>query len=89
MHGAVFAALNVVLASVEQVPEFLSEAYFYVVLAPALILSAPFTPLLWRLHLMHTPGWFAWPKAEGFALVYICWVLALLIASVIVRSLKR
>jgi hypothetical protein len=53
--------------------------------APALILAAPFSPLLWRWHLMEAPGWFAWPKPAGFVLVYASWILAFFALSLIAR----
>jgi hypothetical protein len=53
--------------------------------APALILAAPFSPLLWRWHLMEAPGWFAWPKPTGFVLVYASWILAFFALSLIAR----
>ena len=89
VHGTLFAVCSLALANVERAaPEVVGQIYFFAIAAPALILAAPLTPLLWRLHLMHAPGWFAWPKAEGFVLVYVVWVFALLVASLVARSFK-
>lgn len=86
LHGLVFAVASVTLARVEAPGlEALGWIYLFVVIAPALILAMPFSPLLWHFHLMETPGWFAWPKAEGFAIVYAVWVLVLLGVSLLAR----
>ncbi|HEY5899497.1 MAG TPA: hypothetical protein VIV54_18170 [Burkholderiales bacterium] len=85
-HGIVFALCSVTLARVETPGfEFLGWIYLFVVVAPAMILTVPFSSLLWYLHLMETPGWFAWPRPAGFALVYATWVLALTAISLAVR----
>ena len=90
VHGVVFAIAGVTLARVESPAlEALAEVHYFVVIAPALILAMPFWPILWRLHLMENPGWFAWPKPAGFALVYIAWVVALLALSLLVRRFNR
>lgn len=79
-HGVIFAAAGMTLARVDAPGlEPLGVAYLFVVIAPALILALPFSPLLWHFHLMQTPGWFAWPKPAGFALVYATWVLVLFV----------
>jgi hypothetical protein len=83
VHGALFFAIaSASLARADSArPETLSEAYYFLIVAPALVLAAPFSPLLWRWHLMATPGWFAWPMPAGFLLVYAAWVMALLVLS--------
>ena len=79
-----FAVGSLTLARAENPAlQGLAEAYYFVVIAPALILSVPFDPILWRLHLMENPGWFAWPKPLGFALVYGTWIAAFLAASLV------
>ena len=78
----IFAIASITLVHADgQVLQAIGDAYFFVVIAPALILALPFTALLWHLHLMEAPGWFAWPKPLGFALVYGVWIAVLLAAS--------
>ena len=82
LHGVLFAIAGASLSRVDNpLPETLGEAYFFLLSAPALILAMPFSPLLWHWHLMEAPGWFAWPKSAGFALVYTAWVVALIALS--------
>lgn len=88
-HGLIFAAA-VTLVSGEHAsdgPPWLVDLYFVGLLIPALILAAPLNRLLWWLGLMEAPGWFAWPRPLGFALVYACWVLALVAASYLARAI--
>ena len=54
------------------------EVFFWLLALPALLLTSPFTSLLWSLGLMDAPGWFAWPKPLGIALVYAIWVAILM-----------
>ena len=90
MHGIAFAMCIAILSHGHRsVPDTLGEAYFFVMVVPALMLATPFQPLLWHFHLMEAPGWFAWPQPGGFLLVYFAWTLALLAVSVLVRSLKE
>jgi hypothetical protein len=89
-HGVVFAIGSVTVARLAAPQlEVLGWIYFFAVIAPAMILAIPFSPLLWRFHLMETPGWFAWPKPVGFALVYAAWVAALLLLALLARSRER
>lgn len=89
-HGIVFAIAAFAIARFDdRLSEALGDLYFFLVAGPALILAIPFSPLLWRLHLMQTTGWFAWPTPGGFLLVYFAWTLALLAVSVVLRSLKE
>jgi hypothetical protein len=67
----------------------LGAAAFFLLVLPALLLTAPFTALLWRLGLMNAPGWFAWPKPAGIALAYAAWIAALLVASQLARRAAR
>lgn len=62
-------------------PEWLGTAVFFVLALPALMLTTPFQPLLWRVGLMNAPGWFAWPKPAGVALAYAAWIVALLVLA--------
>ena len=54
------------------------ELVFWLLAVPALLLASPFAPVLWDLGLMDAPGWFAWPKPLGIALVYMAWIAVLL-----------
>jgi hypothetical protein len=54
-----------------------SVVFFWVFAVPALLLSSPFTAVLWELGLMNSPGWFAWPKPLGIVLAYTIWVAVL------------
>ena len=90
VHGVVFAIGSVTVARLEAPNlEALGWIYFFAVIAPAMILAIPFSPLLWHFHLMETPGWFAWPKPIAFVLVYAAWVAALLFLSLLARSRER
>jgi len=53
------------------------EVFFWVLAVPALLLTSPFTAILWNFGLMNAPGWFAWPKPLGIALAYMLWVAVL------------
>lgn len=57
--------------------DLLGSVFFWVILVPALLLASPFTSMLWHLGLMNAPGWFAWPKPLGIALVYMIWIAVL------------
>lgn len=80
IHGALFASAAAFAQwhGWDAVPVIVQEAFFWGLVVPALILAVPLGRVLWWLHLMNAPGWFAWPKPLGFALVYAFWVLVLL-----------
>ncbi len=69
--------------------EAIAEIAFLVLAVPALLLTWPFTPLLWELRLMQAPGWFAWPKPLGIALAYAAWIAALLALARLLQLLHR
>ena len=81
LHGLIVLLLE---ATQKFLPTFngslviIEKALILVFAVPAMLLAMPFTTILWKLHLMNAPGWFAWPKPLGFALVYTAWVLFLL-----------
>lgn len=77
-HGLLLASLGAARDFLPTVSEAVGVAVFWVLALPALVLTQPFTGLLWRLGLMSAPGWFAWPKPLGFALAYAAWIAALL-----------
>lgn len=92
-HGLLFAgaaALASARGSID-LPGGVAEVYVFVLVVPALLLAAPLAPVLWRLRLMITPGWFAWPSPLGLALVYLTWIVVLLGVSRVVspRARKR
>ena len=84
VHGTVFAAAALAGARVEG--PMLSQLVFWLLIAPALILAVPFQPLLWELRLMEGTGWFAWPNALGFMLVYAAWIALFFAASFLFRK---
>ena len=69
--------------------EAIGEAVFVVLVLPALLLTWPFMPRLWQLHLMNAPGWFAWPKPLGIALAYVAWIAALLALARVLQVVQR
>lgn len=83
IHGTLLGAAA--LAGVRAEGPLLSGLVFWLLIAPALILAAPFNPLLWQLRMMEGSGWFAWPNASGFALVYTGWIVVLFAASFLFR----
>ncbi len=89
IHGMAFAGAAAFVAwhGWTGVAELVQAVFFWGLVVPALILTVPVDPVLWWLHLMNTPGWFAWPRPLGFALVYAIWVLALLAAAYLAGAL--
>lgn len=57
--------------------DLVGEVVFWLLAVPALLLTSPFTSILWSFGLMNAPGWFAWPKPLGIALAYMIWVAVL------------
>jgi hypothetical protein len=90
LHGIALALFSVSKPLLERLPEAAAEALFWLLAVPALILTSPFTGLLWTLGLMNAPGWFAWPKPFGVAIAYGMWIAALLaLAQVVQWSARR
>ena len=91
IHGALFAAAAWVPGAQRSIDAFplAEQLYFFGIVLPALALAAPFTPLLWTLRLMEAPGWLAWPRPLGLALVYATWVAVLIAASYLAGALAR
>ena len=91
VHGVLFAGFAWVEGAGFSIPEFpgAEEIFFFGLIAPALIMAAPFKPLLWWLGLMQAPGWFAWPRPLGFVLVYAFWMLVLFGASFLPGAIVR
>jgi hypothetical protein len=89
-HGlvlALFAGAQALWPDLEA--PVVGAAALFLLALPALLLTQPFTPLLWRLGLMNAPGWFAWPKPAGVALAYAGWVVALLVLARLARLAAR
>jgi hypothetical protein len=57
--------------------DLVGEVLFWILAVPALLLTTPFTSILWNFGLMNAPGWFAWPKPLGIALAYMVWIAVL------------
>lgn len=75
VHGVLLLACGGVQ---KLLPDIFAGAAGMIVLwvldVPALLLTAPFMPLLWWLGLVQATGWFAWPKPLGIALAYAGWI---------------
>jgi hypothetical protein len=85
-HGVLFGAVSLLPADAPLV----GATVLFAFALPASLLALPFRRVLWRLGLMHAPGWFAWPTPAGFALVYAASVLSLLaLATLVTRSGRR
>lgn len=65
--------------------DLVGEVSFWVLAVPALLLTSPFTSVLWNFGLMNAPGWFAWPKPLGIALAYMIWVAVLFGLSQVIQ----
>jgi nicotinamide riboside transporter PnuC len=90
VHGLVLVVFGQVQALWPDLAvDMVGEALFFLLALPALLLTAPFTALLWRLGLMNAPGWFAWPKPAGVALAYAGWIAGLLVLSQLARLAAR
>ena len=86
VHGILLWLFASVKSFFPGVSDLAGMVFFWVLALPALLLTSPFTALLWRLGLMNAPGWFAWPKPLGIALAYAIWVALLIgLAQVIQR----
>lgn len=77
LHGMLLGLSAAIKSFFPGVFELAGEIFFWVLAVPALLLTSPFTSMLWRLGLMNAPGWFAWPKPLGIALAYTIWVAVL------------
>ena len=77
LHGMLFWLFAAVKSFFPGVFDLVGEVLFWVLAVPALILTSPFTSILWSFGLMNAPGWFAWPKPLGIALAYTIWVAVL------------
>ena len=89
VHGVLLGLAGAMKAAFPAAYEAAGVVVMWVLLVPALVLTRPFTPLLWKLGLMNAPGWFAWPSPLGVALAYAAWIAALLVLAWLVRLAGR
>ena len=89
VHGVLLALAGAMKATFPAAYEAAGDVVMWVLLVPALVLTRPFTPLLWKLGLMNAPGWFAWPRPLGVALAYAAWIAALLVLAWLVQPAAR
>jgi len=67
LHGMLLWLSTAIKSLFPGLFELIGEVFFWVMAVPALILSSPFTSVLWKFGVMNAPGWFAWPKPMGIA----------------------
>ena len=77
LHGMLLWLSTAIKSFFPDVFDLVGGVIFWVLAVPALLLTSPFTSILWDLGLMNAPGWFAWPKPLGIALAYTIWVAVL------------
>lgn len=77
LHGMLLWLSVAIRPFFPSVFDLVGEVVFWVLAVPALLLTSPFSSILWNFGLMNAPGWFAWPKPLGIALAYMLWVAVL------------
>ena len=77
LHGMLLWLSAAIKSFFPRVLDLVGEVFFWVLAVPALLLTSPFTSILWNFGLMNAPGWFAWPKPLGIAFAYMIWVTVL------------
>jgi len=77
LHGMLLWLSTAMKSLFPGVFDLVGEVLFWVLAVPALLLTSPFTSILWDFGLMNAPGWFAWPKPLGITLAYMVWVAIL------------
>lgn len=77
LHGMLLWLATAIKSFFPAIFDLAGEVLFWVLAAPALLLTGPFTSILWDFGLMNAPGWFAWPKPLGVAFVYMTWTAIL------------
>lgn len=77
LHGLSLGLSTVLKFFLPAVFDLAGVVIFWVLAVPALLLTSPFTSVLWDAGLMNAPGWFAWPKPLGIALAYGVWIAIL------------
>ena len=77
LHGMLLWLSAAIKSFFPGVFDLVGEVFFWVLAVPALLLTSPFTSILWNFGLMNAPGWFVWPKPLGIALAYMIWVAVL------------
>jgi hypothetical protein len=78
LHGMLLWLSTAIKSVFPGVFDQIGEVFFWVLAVPALLLTRPFTSILWKFGLMNAPGWFAWPKPLGIVLAYVIWIAVLL-----------
>jgi hypothetical protein len=86
LHGMLLWFSAAIKSFFPGVFDLVGEVFFWVLAVPALLLTSPFTSILWNFGLMNAPGWFAWPKPLGIALAYMMWVVVLLGLAQVVQQ---
>ena len=77
LHGMLLWLAAAIKPFFPGVFDLVGEVFFWALAVPALLLTSPFTSILWHFGLMNAPGWFAWPKPLGIALAYMIWIAVL------------
>ncbi|MDP9128404.1 MAG: hypothetical protein M3N08_09125 [Pseudomonadota bacterium] len=91
VHGVFFALASWLLALNVQhvISQFTRLVYFWSLAVPALGLTYPLNTLLAKLGLIEAPGWMAWPRPWGFALVYVVWIAIFLAMGMLCRKMEE
>lgn len=85
LHGMLLWLSTAIKSFFPDAFDLVGGVIFWVLAVPALLLTSPFTSILWDLGLMNAPGWFAWPKPLGIALAYTIWVAVLFGLALVVQ----
>jgi hypothetical protein len=89
LHGLLLLLAEAIRNVLPQLPDVFGEVLLWALAVPALLLTSPFTSLLWKFGLMNAPGWFAWPKPLGIALAYAIWIAAFLLLAMAIQRMSR
>ena len=85
LHGMLLWISAAIKPFFPSVFDLVGDVVFCILAVPALLLTSPFTYILWNFGLMNTPGWFAWPKPLGIALAYMIWIAVLFGLSQVIQ----
>ena len=89
LHGMLLWLSAAIKPFFPSVFDLVGEVLFWVLAAPALLLTSPFTSILWNFGLMNAPGWFAWPKPLGIVLAYMIWIAVLFGLSLVIQCWSK
>lgn len=91
VHGIFFGFFEYVMLPffAHSISGFTEHVFFWAFSAPALCLAYPLNGLLWKLRLMNVPGFMAWPKSAGFALVYLIWTGGFVVLGLIGGAIRQ